>query len=42
MIELHALREEHRGIAMGIEGKDTLVQQLGCMEITSGEIESND
>ena len=33
MVELDALREEHRRIAMGIEGKDALMQLLGCIEI---------
>ncbi len=35
MIELDALREEHRSITMGIERKDALMQLLGCIKIVS-------
>ena len=33
MVELHALREEHRCVAMGVEGKYAPVQLLGRIEV---------
>ncbi len=33
LLETHALREEHRGVAMGVEGEDALVQLLGHVEV---------
>ena len=33
MVETDALWEEHRGIAVGVEGEDALVQLLGLIKL---------